>query len=945
MSAVSIIIPVYNALKYARQCLESIYRAQSRVPFEVIVVNNGSAPDVAGWLTSELQGRPMLRVLTFDRPLGFARAVNEGARRAQHDFLVILNSDATVTNGWLDGLAEAMRADARIGIVSPVSSHCGPGPQLVSGPPEAGAQHPLIEELRRLIEEPRRLFFFCVMIRRKLWESLGGLDEIYQLGTYEDDDFCLRARMAGWLLVVDPDVFVFNDASKTFEENRIDREEWLFRNEKLFLERASCLSRSLSPTTYAKRAVPSTSVIVAVGDGAAERLTDSLTSLANQTVTGFETVIVSRHEQKLPSLPAELVRHLRIRQVTVPGSPRDGLGSLWNAGIAAAQGNFLMYLPAGDIYFPYHLEILHRSVDTNQSQAAYTAWSVAIHSSTTVRRAAIKEFEGQPERLLLGPWAPLVCWIHHRSCLPGNGFRADLPSFAEWDFTLGLSQARKVWFEPAVTCERNRWSGDSSESADDAESVMNAFPVPAQPARKSRIEFLQAVKGGVWEESLIARRHEMEYRARRLFRQKTALPTDEHAEVRAIDEARRRLAAIIASQDPVAPTSASLDFVFLNILRWNDLTQRPHHFASGLAQRGHRVFWIDVKLIPAERFTGTTIPRKLTDNIFEIQLPGFADDIYHFPWNAPVLELMTAALDQLRKASGIAQAVQLVNFPGWTPLAQSLRQHFGWPILYDCLDDQYAFSELHGHGGAVYEAELAQTCDVLVTSGHQLQETKLIHRKDAIMILNAVDFSIFNAAGSQGLLDHLPRPVIGFFGALADWLDLDWVAEAARRFPSWAFVYIGSEGFARDETRARWRTATSVPNVHVLPQTDLTTLAAYLAQFDVCTMPFQNLPITRSMHAVKIYEYLAAGKHVLVPALPEMREFAAQGLLFTYGNREQSFELLESLARQPPTADQILARTSFAARNDWSERLDTLIDCLAKCRFIDAPHLASESEA
>jgi GT2 family glycosyltransferase/glycosyltransferase involved in cell wall biosynthesis len=926
MSAVSIIIPVYNALEYARQCLESVYRAASSVQFEVIVVNNGSAPDVARWLSSEIPRREGLSVLSFDRPLGFARAVNEGARKAQRDFLVLLNSDSAVTDGWLDRLVEAMRTDAGIGIVSPVSNHCGPGPQLVSGQPEAGAPH-------RLIEEPRRLFFFCVMIRRELWESLGGLDEIYQLGTYEDDDFCLRARMAGWSLVVDPGVFVFNHASKTFEENQIDHDEWLFRNEKLFLERASCLSRSLSPAAPRKRAAPSTSVIVAVGEGApgegaAGRLIDSVISLANQTVTGFETVLVSRDEQELPSLSAKLVRTLRIRRVTVPGNVKDGLGALWNAGVAAAQGDFLTYLPAGDIYFPYHLETLHQALSKNQCQAAYASWSVAIHSSTKVRRAAVMEFEAKPERLLLGAWAPLVCWMHHRSCLPGNGFRTDLPSFTEWDFTLRLSQAKKVWFEPAVTCERNRWSGERSESADDAESVMNAFPVPGQAAMKGRLDFLNAIKDGVWEESLIARRHETEYRARRLFRQTPVSP------VRSMEATAE-----------VAPTSGRVDFVFLNILRWNDLTQRPHHFASGLARRGYRVFWVDVKLISAERFTGTTIPRKLMDNVFEIQLPGFDGDIYHSSWYPAVLELMIGALDQLRRASGIGQAVQLVNFPSWTPLAQRARQHFGWPIVYDCLDDQYAFSELHGHRGAAYEAELTRTCDVLVTSGHELYKAKLIHRKDAILILNAVDYGTFNAAGSQGLLDHLPRPVIGFFGAFADWLDLDWVDRAARRFPSWSFVYIGSYGFAREETRERWHAATSAPNVHVLPQADLATLAAYLAQFDVCTMPFQDLPITRSMHAVKIYEYLAAGKHILVPALPEMREFEEQGLLITYGNREQSFELLEKLASRPPTAEQILARTAFAARNDWSERVGRLIDAVAHCRLIDAANLVPESEA
>jgi len=943
MSAVSIIIPVYNALEYARRCLESVYQAASRVQFEVIVVNNGSFPDVARWLSSELERRPGLSVLTFDQPLGFARAVNEGARKARHDFLLLLNSDSIVTDGWLDGLMEAVRTDARIGIASPVSNHCGPGPQLVSGPPEAGP-YPLIEE-------PRRLFFFCVMIRRELWESLGGLDEIYQLGTYEDDDFCLRARMAGWSLVVDPGVFVFNYASKTFEENRIDHDEWLFRNEKLFLEKASCLSRSYSPAAREKRAVPSTSVIVAVGAGVAEedpagRLADSLASLANQTVTGFETVIVSRNPQELPNLPTELVRDLRIRQVTIPANLESGPGPLWNAGLTAAQSDFLTYLPVGDIYFPYHLEILHQLLNANQCQAGYTAWSVAIHSSTKTRRAAVMEFEATPERLLLGAWAPLLCWIHHRSCLPPTGFRTDLPSFAEWDFALRLSRATKVCFEPAVTCERNRWAGDTSESAKDAESIMKAFPAPAQAATKDRLDFLKAVTGGVWEESLIARRHEMEYRARRMLRQKPGHPM----EVRAIDEALRRLAAVTLAQanaahEPAAPTNERIDFVFLNILRWSDLTQRPHHFANGLARRGYRVFWVDVKLIPSERFTGTTVPRKLMDNVFEIQLPGFDGDIYHFSWYPAVLELMVGALDQFRKASGIGQAVQVVNFPGWTPLAQSLRQHFGWPIVYDCLDDQYAFSELYGQRAAVYEAELTQTCDLLVTSGDQLYQTKLHRRNDAMLILNAVDYAIFNAAESKGLLDHLPRPVIGFFGAFADWLDLDWVAASGRRFPSWAFVYIGSQGFAREETRERWRAATSAPNVHVLPQTDLATLAAYLTQFDVCTMPFQDLPITRSMHAVKIYEYLAAGKHIVVPALPEMRNFEQQGLLVTYGDREQSFELMERLVSQPPTAQQILMRTAFAARNDWGQRLDLLIDALSNRGIIAAAHLGLKSEA
>jgi len=125
MTGASIIIPVYNALEFARACLESVYEARTSVPFEVIVVDNGSAPEVAVWLAQEREQRQNLVVMRFDQPLGFSRAVNEGARRARHDILVLLNSDALVTDGWLDGLRDALLSDSRLGVVSPLTTLAG----------------------------------------------------------------------------------------------------------------------------------------------------------------------------------------------------------------------------------------------------------------------------------------------------------------------------------------------------------------------------------------------------------------------------------------------------------------------------------------------------------------------------------------------------------------------------------------------------------------------------------------------------------------------------------------------------------------------------------------------------------------------------------------------------------------------------------------------------
>ncbi|HEX3744650.1 MAG TPA: glycosyltransferase [Bryobacteraceae bacterium] len=784
----SIVIPIYNALEYARECLDSVYRAAPRMPFQTIAVNNGSAAEVAEWLAAEQLRRRHLQVLTFDRPLGFAKAVNEGARQARFDRLVVLNSDSVLTGGCLDALAKVMDDDPRIGVASPVTNHSGPGAQLVSAPPPAGADSP--------IYEAQRLFFYCAMIRKEVWAELSGLDEIYHVGTFEDDDFCLRARMAGWSLAVVPSAFVGNHDSRTFRENHIDRDACMRRNREIFFDRASRLARASGGAPRFQREVSSLTVVVTVPGGESGGLLDSLRSLANQTVKGFDTIVVAGDTATLPAVPDDLAKalHLSIR----PSGELPG----------TAQSEFVSYLPAGDVYYPFHLEVLYDALRERSAAAASTECRVAAESP--------------------------VRWMHRRT---GSG-------------TLTLAR---------VTCEQS----------------------PAATARG-----------------------------------------------RTGDRARQLLMRSLAGRSAAGAAPAASgkpDVLLFNIVSWDALTQRPHHFVKGLAERGYRVFWIDTTLVSPGRFLQGAAPRKLAENLFYMQLPGIDGGIYHLEWNAAMLELMSSAMDGLRGVEGIGRAVQVVNFPGWAPLTGLLRQRFGWPILYDCLDDQQAFGELYGQRTtAKYEDELTRTCDLLVTSGERLFELKRDRHPGTLLIPNAANYSLFSAAVSGGLLDGLARPIVGFFGAFADWLDIAWIAAAARRFASWSFVYIGSDGFARRENRDLWLAATSAANVHVLPRAEPARLAAYLAQFDICTMPFLDLAITRSMDAVKIYEYLAAGKHVLAPALPEMRKFAARGLLFSYDSHEESFKLLEALATRAPAKEQIDARQTFAASHTWNHRLDQL---------------------
>ncbi|MBZ5601715.1 MAG: glycosyltransferase [Acidobacteriia bacterium] len=842
--SVSIVIPVYNALDVARACVESVYAARTAVPFEVIVVDNGSADDVREWA-----GRERVRYLRFDRPLGFARAVNEGARQARNEFLVVLNSDTIVYDGWLDLLAAAFD-ETDVGVVGPVTNSCGHDVQAdpdAKGFSEGGArEYAASIRDRTAVGEPQRLVFFCAMIRASLWRELNGLDESYGAGNFEDDDFCLRALMAGYRLAVARNVFVFHHAGKTFGENRVDHEEAMARNQTLFCRRAAALATAPARAVRRKEA-PDIAIIVPVTPDRAEGLADSLASLANQTIGGFDVIV-----ERAGTLAAAL-----------------------NAGIARARGRRVAFLPAGDIAFPFHLEVLANS----QASCSYTAWSVAAGD----RIGVVRFDQAEPRRIRTGDWAPLACWMHRDP----PRFDQSLNDFCGWEWTMRQAAAMYI---PRVTCQKIA----RPASIEDARRVMDVHPAAGAWYQHERRRFLTAVERGTWEKSLIIDGNVIERRARRMM------------SAARLDAAKKRIATAGAASE------GRCVFLF-SIISWNELTQRPHHFARGLASRGFRVYWIDVRLKPPEE--AANIANEIEPNLSYVELPGLSGDLYRTEWRPDLIDLMESAVVAL----GARDAIQLVNFPKWTPLVMRLHERFGWPVVYDCLDDQQAFGALHPGNEPEREASLIRESALMIASGRTLHG----RHPQSILIPNAADFDLFSGAKSAGLLDHLPRPVIGFFGAFSDWLDLDWIRESARCFPAWSFVYIGREGFSSHEMRERWRQAASEPNIHVIAQQPPPALASYLAQFDVCTMPFRDLAITRSMNAVKIFEYLAAGKPVVAPDLPETRPLAELGLIEVYRSFEDSVALLRRAVE--PRDDRIAARRSFATQNTWTRRVDQLI--------------------
>jgi glycosyltransferase involved in cell wall biosynthesis len=100
----SIIIPCWDQLEFTRFCLAALVR-HTRPPWELIVIDNGSTDGTGTYLASVQDVAPMpVIVVHNERNVGFPAAINQGLKAARGDYLVLMNNDAVVTNGWLDQL-------------------------------------------------------------------------------------------------------------------------------------------------------------------------------------------------------------------------------------------------------------------------------------------------------------------------------------------------------------------------------------------------------------------------------------------------------------------------------------------------------------------------------------------------------------------------------------------------------------------------------------------------------------------------------------------------------------------------------------------------------------------------------------------------------------------------------------------------------------------------
>lgn len=348
------------------------------------------------------------------------------------------------------------------------------------------------------------------------------------------------------------------------------------------------------------------------------------------------------------------------------------------------------------------------------------------------------------------------------------------------------------------------------------------------------------------------------------------------------------------------------DVVWLGVIEWHFRIQRPQHLATCLAAQGRRVFYISIEFERADsdgRFRIVSSPQL---NVYEIKLRlrGALPPNIYGGFDAAQIDDMRDAMDEFMAVLAIRSPAVVVQYPSWYPIALGIP---GALVIQDCLDLVGGFDNVPS-SMVEMDRQLTREADLVVTSSQPLADHV---GRTSVMVRNGAEVARFAAAARLEPRPEGHPPVIGYFGAIAEWFEIDWVLECARARPDWRFQLIGNvTGF----DRAKKNIPDNVMFTGEIPYAELT---AWLRNFDVALIPFKLTDLILCTNPVKLYEYMAAGKPVVATAMPEV--VAATDLAYIFnGAAELEKQIERALVEDTPELQR--RRMEWAATHTWEER-------------------------
>ena len=239
---VSVVVLTYNNIAYNKQCINSILKKTAYANYELIIVDNQSTDGTIEYL-KELEQKNIhnLKVILNDVNYGFAGGNNIGIREAKGDYILLLNNDTVVTRGWMTAMVKHLEADSKLGMCNPVTNSIGNESKIqvyyhnVEEMNEF-AYKITTEKMNEEYRETESMPLFATLIRRKMIDEIGMLDEAYKVGMFEDDDYLATVKSAGYDIAIVEDAFIHHVNNGTFKKLKDEEYKRIFETNRKYFE-------------------------------------------------------------------------------------------------------------------------------------------------------------------------------------------------------------------------------------------------------------------------------------------------------------------------------------------------------------------------------------------------------------------------------------------------------------------------------------------------------------------------------------------------------------------------------------------------------------------------------------------------------------------------------------------------------------------------------------
>jgi glycosyltransferase involved in cell wall biosynthesis len=344
-----------------------------------------------------------------------------------------------------------------------------------------------------------------------------------------------------------------------------------------------------------------------------------------------------------------------------------------------------------------------------------------------------------------------------------------------------------------------------------------------------------------------------------------------------------------------------------------------------LLARDNRVLWINSIGYRAPTASKSDVRRawtKLkaaTEQVAQVApnlhvLNPLAIPAYHVPWVRKVnRELLRLQVMRAMKRLGFERPINWV----FTPTAEVVAGVLGEETLvYYCVDEFAAFTQMTSKLAEI-ERKLLRRADIVFVSAERLRKSKSAINPRTFLVRHGVDFDHFRTALDPATaippeIANLPRPIIGYFGLMAeDWIDIPLMVDVAKHFSHGSMVLLGR--VTTDISRL-----TELPNVHLLGRKPFSSLPAYSKGFDVAINPFPINEVTLNANPLKVREYLAAGLPVVSSRIPEVEVLGQVHI----GDGSASFIAgIEEALRDPGSRTE---RSESMRAESWEARIEEI---------------------